>query len=160
MILTEYLSYLLMMLLCIIPLMSGIVYALDRSGVRIAEWEQHFFSDYRYFVQGYIPIVIMFASIQYMLFLAADNFIAGVSLQFICSMALAYLGGCLYPISFFPEFIRKAAGYQPAGIAYGYLADILLVKDTGRHLSMMLIYTAAFLIIAGIIMDRRLKHEK
>ena len=159
-ILTEYLSYLFMMLLCIIPLMSAIVYALDRSGVVITEWEQGFFEDYRYFVQGYIPVVIMFASLQYMLFLIADNFIAGVSLQFICAVAMAYLGGCLYPLSFFPEFIRKAAEFQPAGLAYGYLADILLVKDTSRHLFFILIYTAVFLIVAGIIMDRRLKHEK
>lgn len=159
-ILGEYLSYLFMMLICLIPLMSGIVYAIHRSGIAISEWEQGYFEDYRYFVMGYIPIIIMFAAIQYMLFLSADNFIAGVSLQFICAVALAYLGGCLYPLSFFPEIIRKSALYQPAGLAYRYLADILLVNNGNDILIRMLIYTAVFLACAVIILDRRLKHEK
>ena len=159
-ILSEYLSYLLMMLLCIMPIMSGIVYAIHRSGIAVAEWEQGYFEDYRYFVLGYIPIVIMFAAVQYMLFLAADNFIAGVSLQFICAVALAYMGGCLYPLSFFPEVVRKSALYQPAGLAYRYLADIMLVHQGHTVLIRMLAYTVLFLAAAVIIMDRRLKHEK
>lgn len=159
-ILGEYLSYLMMTLICIIPLMSGIVYAIHRSGIVIAEWEHGFFEDYRYFVLGYIPVVIMFAAMQYMLFLSADNFIAGICLQFICAVALAYVGGCLYPISFFPEAIRKSAPYQPAGVAYRYLADIMLVNDGSTMLIRMLIYTVVFLAISVIIMDRRLKHER
>ncbi|MBR4719304.1 MAG: ABC transporter permease [Lachnospiraceae bacterium] len=158
--LCEYLSYLFMMLICIIPLMSGIVYAIHRSGISVAEWEQGYFEDYRFFVLGYIPIVIMFAAAQYMLFMAADNFIAGVSLQFICAVVFAYLGGCLYPLSFFPEIIRKSAMYQPAGLSYRYLADIMLVNDGHGTLLRMLIYTVLFLAAAVIIMDRRLKHEK
>lgn len=156
----EYLSYLFMMLLCILPLMSGIVYAVHRSGIVITEWEQGYFEDYGYFVMGYIPVIIMFAALQYMLFLTADNFIAGVSLQFICAVVLAYLGGCLYPLSFFPEFIRKSAMYQPAGIAYRYLADILLVNDGKTALARMIIFTFVFLAAALMILDRRLKHEK
>ena len=159
-ILGEYLSYLMMTLICIIPLMSGIVYAIHRSGIVIAEWEHGFFEDYRYFVLGYIPVVIMFAAMQYMLFLSADNFIAGICLQFISAVALAYVGGCLYPISFFPEAIRKSAPYQPAGVAYRYLADIMLVNDGSTMLIRMLIYTVVFLAISVIIMDRRLKHER
>lgn len=156
----EYLSYLIMMLVCIIPLMSGIVYAIHRSGITVAEWEQGYFEDYRFFVLGYIPIIIMFAAAQYMLFMAADNFIAGVSLQFICAVVFAYLGGCLYPLSFFPEVIRKSAMYQPAGLAYRYLADIMLVNDGHSVLIRMLIYTVIFLAAAVIIMNRRLMHEK
>lgn len=159
-ILSEYLSYLFMMLLCMMPIMSGIVYAIHRSGVSVTEWQQGFFEDYRYFVLGYIPIIIMFAAMQYMLFLSADNFIAGICLQFICAVALAYVGGCLYPLSFFPEAIRKSALYQPAGVAYRYLADILLVNDGKGMLIRMLIYTVVFLAASVIIMDRRLKHER
>lgn len=156
----EYLSYLIMMLICIIPIMSGIVYAIHKSGLYVPEWEQGYIEDYGFFIMGYIPIVIMFAAAQYMLFLAADNFIAGVSLQFIFAVVLAYLGGCLYPISFFPEIIRKSAAFQPAGAAYGYLSDILLVNDGRSMLLRMAVYTVLFLTAAVIIMDRRLKHEK
>lgn len=156
----EYLSYLFMMLICMIPIMSGIVYAVHKSGITVTEWKQGLFEDYRYFVMGYIPVVIMFAALQYMLFLAADNFIAGVSLQFICAVVLAYLGGCLYPLSFFPDVIRKSALYQPAGLAYRYLSDILLVKDGKEVLLKMLIFTVVFLAVSVMIMDRRLKHGK
>ncbi|MBR6487077.1 MAG: ABC transporter permease [Lachnospiraceae bacterium] len=158
--LCEYLSYLLVMLLCIIPIISTLVFAIHRSGIVIAEWESGFIEDYIYFVAGYIPVIIMFASMQYMLFLAADNFIAGVSLQFICSVLLAYLGGCLYPLSFFPEMIRKLAPYQPAGAAYEHLSRILLVKDTDGPLIKMGIYAVLFFAVSIFIMNRRLKYEK
>ncbi len=159
-VLCEYISYLLMMLLCMIPIMSATVFAIHRLGINVTEWEKGFFEDYVYFVAGYIPIIVMFAAMQYMLFLAADNFIAGVSLQFICSVVLAYLGGCLYPLSFFPEIIRKAAPFQPAGAAYDHLAAILLVKDTTTPLIRMLAYAAVFVIASVFIMNRRVKHEK
>lgn len=159
-ILAEYLSYLCMMLICLIPIIAAAVYGIYRSGVDIPEWRMGFLADYRYFILGFIPVIAMFAAAQYMLFLAADNYIAGISLQFMFAIVLAYLGGCLYPLSFFPELIRKTAIYQPAGLAYGYLADILLVNDTGRHLSMMLAYLAVFLIAAAVILNRRVKNER
>ncbi|MCR5355860.1 MAG: ABC transporter permease [Lachnospiraceae bacterium] len=158
--LCEYLSYLLVLLICIIPIISALVYAIHSSGIVIAEWENGFIEDYIYFVAGYVPVIVMFASMQYMLFLAADNFIAGVSLQFIFSVALAYLGGCLYPLSFFPEIIRKAAPLQPAGAAYEHLSRILLVKDTSEPLVKMSVYAVLFFAAAVIMMNRRLKYEK
>jgi hypothetical protein len=159
-ILAEYLSYLCVMLLCLLPLIAATVYGIYRAGVDVPEWRMGFFADYRYFILGFIPVIAMFAAAQYMLFLAADNFIAGISLQFMSAIVLAYLGGCLYPLSFFPEIIRKTAGLQPAGLSYGYLADILLVNDTGRHLTMMLAYLFAFLAASAFILNRRVKNER
>ncbi|MCR5507352.1 MAG: ABC transporter permease [Lachnospiraceae bacterium] len=155
----EYLSYLIMMLLCIIPIISAIVYAISRSGLVINEWRQGFLEDYIFFIRGYIPVVIMFSALQYMLFLIADNYIAGVSLQFICAVVLSYLGGCLYPLSFFPDFIRKAAPFQPAGAAYRYLSSVLLIKDTSPHLIAMMTYLVIFFTGAVFVMNRRLKYE-
>lgn len=159
-ILAEYLSYLCMMLICLLPLITAAVYGIYRSGVDVPEWRMGFLADYRYFILGFIPITAMFAAAQYMLFLAADNYIAGISLQFMFAVVPAYLGGCLYPLSFFPEIIRKTARFQPAGLAYGYLADILLVNDTGRNLAMMLAYMTVFLVISAFVLNRRVQNEK
>lgn len=158
-VITEYLTYLIIMLLCVLPLMSIIVYAIDRSDLVIKEWNMGFFEDYVYFIAAYIPVIAMFAAMQYMLFLISDNFIGGVLLQFIIAIFVGYLGGCLYPIEFFPEIIRKSVIFQPAGLAYGYLADALLVRDSVGHLMGIIGYCIAFLVCAGLILKRRLKYE-
>ncbi len=158
-VLAEYLSYIIMMIICILPIICCIVYAIHSSGIVITEWEQRYIEDYLYFIRGYVPVIVLFSSMQYMLFLSADNYIAGVSLQFICAVILAYIGGCLYPLSFFPEVVRKSALFQPAGIAYRYLADILLVNDTSPMLVRMLIYTFIFIAAAYFIMKGRLVNE-
>ena len=159
-ILAEYLSYLCMMLICLLPIIAGAVYGIYRAGVDVPEWRMGFIADYKYFILGFIPIIAMFAAVQYMLFLSADNYIAGISLQFMFAIVFAYLGGCLYPLSFFPEIVRKTAEWQPAGLAYKYLADILLVNNTDRHLVMMLVYLLAFLIASAFILNRRVQNEK
>ncbi len=158
-VLAEYLSYLGMMYICLLPLITLSVYLIDRSGVLIPEWKMGFLADYGYFITGFIPVIAMFATVQYLLFLLTDNYISGICLQFAFAVIAAYLGGCLYPLSFFPDPVRRSAMFQPAGLSYSYLADILLLKDSRVHLMMILLYLGIFFAAAVAVMKRRLSHE-
>ena len=159
-VIAEYITYLIMMLVCILILETIAVVAIDKSGLEVTEWSLHFVEDYEYFIIGLIPVVAMFSAMQYMIFLITDNFISGVLLQFIVAVCLGYLGGCLYPIAFFPEIIRKTAVFQPAGLAYRYMSDIMLINDSGLHLCMMLVYVLVFLGLSCLIFARRNASEK
>jgi hypothetical protein len=159
-VLCEYFSYLVMALLCLLPLISLIVYVIHASGLEVIEWKAGFFEDYMYFVLGFIPLLIMFSALQYMLFLVCDNYISGIGIQFVCAVILGYLGGCFYPLSFFPEAVRDLAPFQPAGLSVKYLGDILLANESGGILLAVFAYAVLFLVLSVLILGGRMRYEK
>ena len=159
-VLVEYIAYFIMMLVSILIIEGIAVYAISASGLEVLEWSQGYIEDYEYFIIAFIPIVACVAALQYMMFQIMDNYISGVLLQFIVAILLSYLSGCLYPISFFPEIIRKTAVFQPAGLCYRYLADAMLVNDSSSHFMYLLLYMLMFLVASVAILSRRLSRER
>ncbi|MCR5419568.1 MAG: ABC transporter permease [Lachnospiraceae bacterium] len=158
-VMAEYIAYLCAMFFCLMPMIVMIVLGVYGSGISIYEWERWFLEDYSYFIRGFIPLIIMFSAAQYLLFLVADNYIFGIFLQFVFAVFFSYMGGCLYPISFFPEVVRRIAGYQPCGLAYGYLADIILLNNGSGRFVGMLLYSLVFIVASVCVMSRRIRNE-
>ena len=72
-----------------------------------------------------IPALIAIFSLQFLLYELSDSVASGVLLQFLTAIGLAYISGCLYPISFFPEAIQSIAAFTPSGIARTYFSALI-----------------------------------
>lgn len=71
----------------------------------------------------WIPIVIAMGALSFLLYEVTTNLISGVLLQFFALLALCFVSGCFYPVTFFPESVQTLAAYLPTGIARSQLAE-------------------------------------
>ena len=104
-----------------------------------------------------IPSLIAITSLQFLLFELSDSVISGVLLQFITTMGLAYISGCLYPISFFPESIQKLSAFTPSGVARGYFSSLLSGGDVTVSLLGLAFFAIIFIALSALVRHRRIK---
>ena len=71
----------------------------------------------------WIPVVIAVAAMSFLLYELTQNLISGVLLQFFILLAMCFVSGCLYPVTFFPDSVQKLAYCLPTGIARAQLAE-------------------------------------
>lgn len=64
-----------------------------------------------------IPVMIMLAAFNIMIFELSDNMVSGVLVHFFASISLCYLTGCMYPIYAFPKTVQKLAAFLPTNLA-------------------------------------------
>lgn len=96
---------------------------------------------------GALPTLTMMAALSYCMYTFSDHIISGVLLSFFVILALCFVGGCMYPIYFFPLSVQSLAAVLPTGIAWQSMLDCFTgasVTGTGA----LLAYSAAFLAIA------------
>ena len=99
----------------------------------------------------WIPIVIAMGALSFLLYELTTNLISGVLLQFFALLALCFVTGCLYPVTFFPDSVQNLAAYLPTGIARAQLAESFAgVMHTDGSL-MLLGYGVLFFAAAGLI---------
>ena len=71
----------------------------------------------------WMPVVIAIGAMSFLLYELTSNLISGVLLQFFVLLAMCFVSGCLYPVTFFPESVQKLAYILPTGLARAQLAD-------------------------------------
>ncbi len=74
------------------------------------------------------PVVFTAAAMSFLLYSCARDLTSGVLLQFLTVIALCFVCGCMYPITFFPETLQTLAPMLPAGAAREYLSACLQAK--------------------------------
>lgn len=102
------------------------------------------------------PIISMLTALQFLFYEITTNLVSAVLLQFLSTLALSYVSGCLYPIQFFPESIQKLANFLPTGIAHHHLSSFLMEETTVSALLPLLGYTLLFLSAAICIRKQRI----
>ena len=102
-----------------------------------------------------IPIVIMLAAFNIMMFELSSNMVSGLLLHFFAAISLCYVSGCMYPIYAFPEVIKAIAAFLPTGIARSYLATSFTFASSARELIGLIIYAIAFFGIALLVRFRK-----
>lgn len=102
-----------------------------------------------------LPVIVTVTAFGFMVFELADNVVSGVLLYFFLSLALCYIGGCLYPLYAFPESIQRTAVYLPSALARSYLSDCLVGEMAAAPLLGMLVYAAVFIAAAAFVRHRR-----
>ncbi|MBQ9142006.1 MAG: ABC transporter permease [Lachnospiraceae bacterium] len=115
------------------------------TGFVLPEWEAMNLAEKLGFVCRWIPVVLMVAALQALLYELVTNVVNGVLLQFIMAISMGYLGGCIYPVSFFPKGIQPMAAWSPVGTALRYIQRSFSGQSAGMELLWILLYAVLFM---------------
>lgn len=89
-----------------------------------------------------IPVV---AAVEYFLCQLVSNLVTGILLSFCCVLGLAYISGCFYPISFFPEKIQIFSSVLPAGALMNFMKNTLTDSSVFVPLLTVCLWTGCLL---------------
>lgn len=137
-VLAEYLSYAVLPAACFLG--AGALFAFDVKG-----W-----------IPGMLPVVMLAAAMQLLVYEWIPDPVTGVLVQFLAAAALGYLSGCFYPITFFPAEIQMLAPYLPTGAAMRYSGALMTGQTLGRDLTVMAGYGAGCFLLTVLLRKRRL----
>ncbi len=103
-----------------------------------------------------VPVILLAASLDLLLYELSRTLITGVLLQFLVMISLAYLSGVFYTVQTLPESLKVLQPFLPTGQALLYMQYAAKNKsaDTG-HLPGVLLWT--LLLLAGSFLLRRSK---
>lgn len=102
-----------------------------------------------------IPVVIMVAAWNMMLFELSENMVSGLLMHFFGVISLCYVSGCIYPVYAFPKTIRQLAERLPTGLARSHLATSFTYEGAQDSLMGLLVYAVVFVSIALWIRFRK-----
>lgn len=145
----EYLAYLMMLCMCftvILGMLCGACAFLERD-IPVMFFGKLF------------PVVCMMAAIQFVLYEIMTDRIAGLILQFLGAVGMAYLSGCFYPAAFFPEGLQRLGRVLPSGTALLYTDKCLLRQAAWMEMAILLLETVVFLRAAVRIRKYRIGRE-
>lgn len=158
-VLGEYLAYFLMILV-FFGIVVTVAYVLNAAGIMsVKELRNIELGEYVSFVLGLIPAVAVISALQFMMYEFIDNIVSGILVQFLLAVAMGYVAGCYYPLSFFPRALQVFGELTPAGVALSYADKSLIRTGRGKELVIMLIYFIVFLILSVWGRNRRVKNE-
>lgn len=146
-VLSEFLAYCVLMIVsmgCML-VAGGIV--MNFMGLEIAEWELLKTGERLLFGCKLLPIIVMISAFQVMVDELVPGIVNGVLAQFLVTISLAYLSGCFYPVSFFPEAVQKLANILPTGVGLRYIQNALSMGGNMTDLLAMVLYTLLFLAV-------------
>lgn len=153
----EYLAYLLLELCCLTGVFL-ILYPVLGSGVlQIAEWKKISFVDLGGFFVGLFPVVATLSAMQFLIYELATGIVGSVLLHFLCGISMAYLSGCFYPTSMFPDVLRGIGEALPAGLALRYTGGELTGEISSSVCLGLVLYLAMFLTLAMLARSRRIR---
>lgn len=150
----EYLAYFILMLGSMLLVFLSAAVFMQRADVNLPE---ETFSVGALFLVKMIPAAALLAGFQFFLYELISDMVSGILLQFIAGIGLAYLSGCLYPISVLPESIQKLAPFLPSGAALQYGIRCMRNMSPWRELFYMAVYLLLFLVLAAGVRERRVK---
>ena len=102
-----------------------------------------------------LPVVFSLGAMSFLMYEAASDLVSGVLMQFFITLALCFVSGCLYPITFFPDAVQKIAQFLPTGIARAQIGNCILDTVSWESVAALLGFGCLFL--AGSVLIRRVK---
>lgn len=102
-----------------------------------------------------IPVVLMIAALNMLLFTLADNMVSGLLLHFFGAIGLCYVSGCIYPVSAFPMAVQRLAALLPTGIARHHLSTAFSATSAWGSFGGLMVYALAFFGIALLVRVRK-----
>ncbi len=155
----EYLAYLCLVCMGLISLSLPVALLLERGMFGIPEWEGMGAYPFWGFLRTLLPVIFMFAALQFFLFEAAEGIVNGILLQFLCGIGMGYLAGYFYPAAFFPERMQTVGGILPAGAAARYVEEGLSGHARAASLVAVFAYFTLFFALAVLARKKRIGRE-
>ena len=95
------------------------------------------------FIFKIIPVILMITGMEMMIYEITGGTVNSIILQFIVAIALAYLSGCFYPNTFFPESVQKFSEILPSGVGFSYIRKSM----SGSNLSKELLWSGVYFVV-------------
>lgn len=102
-------------------------------------------------MEAVVPILMMVATLSFLLFEITSDLISGVLLQFFATLSLCFVSGCLYPAYFFPDTVRSFAEFLPTGLARTLMSGCITGEISSGTVWTLLGYSGGFLLAAVLI---------
>lgn len=156
----EYIAYLLIMLAALAVIIGGCT--LITSGITdvVPELRGRGTGAVLIFAVKLIPVAVTLSALQFLLYEAVGGIVSSVLLQFTCALALSYVSGLIYPISFFPKALQKISSFLPTGIAREYASSLLGGKSVSYAMIALAAYFAVFMLLAVLIRRHKISGRR
>lgn len=101
--------------------------------------------DYFEFFCNIFAVSIMFASMHLFIYELIYQRVTAVLTEIILGILLCYIGGCIYPLSFFPDIIQKISVFLPSTAGKNILISGLGYRLDLFSLAVVFLYTVLFM---------------
>lgn len=152
----EYLAYYLLELCCLLGVFAGLSLALWSGALQITEWKNAGVGELAAFFVRLLPVTAALAAMQLCVYELVTGVVNSILLQFVCGISMAYLSGCFYPASMFPDTLRRIGEMLPVGLALQY-ADSGLSGETSMAGAGLVLYLAMFLGLTILVRRYRIQ---
>lgn len=153
----QYLAYFCMMLVSFGLLFSILVPLSNKIQLPVEEWMALSAGEQVAFSLRFIPVVILVAGLQFLLYELSTGVLDALLYQFVGAISIGYISGCLYPMSYFPKGMQIVGNLLPTGVARIYLCDSLRGEFSILPFLGMLLYLAGMLLLATWIRKRKVE---
>lgn len=143
-VLSEVGAYCILQCLSLLCVFVCVIIIKAAFGLSIREWDVLETGEKLLFMVKLIPVVVLTATMQAFLYELVTNVVTGVLLQFVVAVSMAYISGCIYPLSFFPKVMQILGAYSPIGVALRYLQMSLTCRNGLGELCIMIVYILLF----------------
>ena len=151
---SEFISYLMLLLLALAAAGLLVFVMLSRFGIPIPELQNTEKSAFSLILR-FLPPALMLCALQFLLYELSSSTVSAILLQFLNAAVQGYLSGCFYPSSFFPEGLRRFGALLPAGFGMRYLGAGLLSKSDPAAAAGVWFYLLLFLGLSLLVRSRR-----
>lgn len=141
----EYLAYLFLNLCCLLGIFIVLGPVLNSGVIQLAIWKKTDIGTLAGFYVRMIPVAAVLTAMQFLLYELVTGVVNGILLQFVCCISMAYLSGCFYPVSMFPDILKRIGEGLPTGLALRYADGGLMGESTPGIGFGLLLYLAVFL---------------
>jgi len=155
----EYFCYLMFTIstLLVLAFIFGIVISIKDFGIK--ELKTAGVIDALFFVIKIIPVIIMLTLMHTIFYEMVSGTVNAIVLQFIVAAVLAYISGCFYPNTFFPETIQSFAAILPSGVGFSYIRKSMTGMSVISDLGLITIYSMAFATISLFLRKHRMEGD-
>ena len=101
-------------------------------------------------LQG-LPALFCLGVLSFLMYTLSSDLVSGVLLQFFTILALCFICGCMYPITFFPESVQILSTFLPMGLARLQLSNCVTGTFSTAITAALAAYGALFLILSVLV---------
>lgn len=95
---------------------------------------------------------VMFASMHLFIYEITAKRVVAVLTELLLGLSLGYIGGCIYPIRFFPDTVKRLSMFLPSGAGIQVLSDGMGYNVDIFYFAVILVYSILF--IGGVYVLR------
>lgn len=107
----------------------------------------------------YVLVSVLFelSTMSYLLLSLAKNTVSGVLVHFAAIMICCFCAGCMYPLSFFPDFLQRIAKLFPQYFCREAIAAIITNDPCNLQIILLLVFGCLMIALSMLLRTHRLQ---